>query len=351
MSLQTIKEQYNKLKELYMKLAGSPPAKDYPPQQIATYIKMCKEVGRDDLGQKIMDGFNNSLEKYSSKIFSYRNSTDMWKACVPIVTNSITKNVFKYKTFQEWLKSETENAPSAVLQKAKSLGDGLDGIPAIAIPKKEETIDDWAAQAEKTKERIANIKMNMNNNSAFIATFQEEISDLKRKIEEYGPGGSKGKTKSGKPSALASRIPGWKRDLELIETAVNEAKSELEKAKKKFDKAEDTYRSSNVITVEFEKRSQSMLDVLSKSILNEPDFEKQKDMLKKFNELVKKLDEEGGKAASMERSAAFWDTISKALTSVVDYFASAWKALKKWTGSILSKIDDFEKFATEQGRY
>jgi hypothetical protein len=72
------------------------PAKNYPPANLAKMIKECKAVGRDDLGQAIMDQWNRTTDKYPAVYLSWGTATN-------IGTRSVKKNVFGGIEFSEWL--------------------------------------------------------------------------------------------------------------------------------------------------------------------------------------------------------------------------------------------------------
>jgi len=352
-NLATAKSVYGNLKSWFYRIAALP-AKDYPPASIAKCIRICKEVGRDDLAEKIMDGWNNCFVKYISKILMARTENNAWAAAQMIGARSVQKNVFGGKEFMAWLDSQKEQAviPPAVAAEAKKIDvtEAPKGVPAIALPKPQETVEDWSAQAEKTKEYLSKVKEALADNQKFIQMLEGEISETRRKIEDYGPGGSKAVTKDGKPHKFSLRIKKWETDLSVYETKLSEIKASLGTVQNKFQAAEANYKTSPACTVAYEKEAQDSLEGVLEILLNMKDLKKQKEMLGKFNDMVKKMQNED-KVASMSRDAGFWDTITDAFDSVVSFFTSAWKTLNAWVKSLFVSVDKFDHIATDVGRY
>jgi predicted nucleic acid-binding Zn-ribbon protein len=319
---------------------------------------MCKEVGRNDLAEQIMEGWNKAFEKYAVEILKYRDQEGRaWAAASKIGSASVKKNVFGYKEFADWLKAETEakseeKLPPSVVSEAKKIDvlEAPKGVPAIAIPKDNETIEDWAEQAEKTKNYLEEIKKSLDDNDKFIGLLEKEIVEIRRKITDYGPNGSKSVTKDGKPHKFSLRVKKWEAELGVYETKLSETKASLATIKTKVTAAETNYRSSPACTVEYEKEAHDALEGVLEVLLNMKDLNKQKEMLGKFNDMLKKMQNEN-KVASMERSAGFWDKITEACDSVVSFFSSAWKSLTGWVKSLFNAVDKFDHIATDVGRY
>jgi hypothetical protein len=344
---------YTELKRWFYRLAAGPlPAKDYPPAQfVRAWINVCKEIGRDDLAEEIMQGWNNCFDKYAHQILKYRDETGRcWAAAYQLGNNSITKNVFKHKTFSEWLKSRTEGDEKVPAQAKKlDVVPPPKGVPAIAIPKANEEISDWAVQAEKTKKYLEEIKQALSDNDKFIKVLEGEIGELTRKIADYGPGGKKSVNKDGSPAKYSLSIPKWQASLEVYQNKLSETKSGMEVIKNKMTAAESNYRSNPCATVEYEKEAQKSLEGVLEVILNVDDLKKQQEMLKKFNDMLKKM--ESQKTASMDRYADFWDKMTDAFNSMVSFFSSAWKDLTSWVKSLFVAVDKFDHVATDLGRY
>lgn len=356
----------NFLKELlflqswYNRLAA-PPAKNYPPGCVATAIRTCKELGRDDLAEQVEKVWGECFQKHSTEIFKYRDRGDgyMFATATNIAARSLNKNLFGgptpsaekgsfAKNFGWWLDKQLGDKKAPALP---PMPDPLDSAPAIALPKANEDIDDWAAQAKKTQESLQALQAAFADTEDFIQVLEKEIGEIGRKIADYGPGGSKEVTKSGKPHKLSLRVPKWQIELEVYKAKLAETKSGVSSAKTKMESAEAAYRKSPAVTVAYEKEAQQSLEGVLEVIMDMKDLKKQKEMLAKFNEMVKNMEKEDKKVASMERSAAFWDTIFNAFDSVVSFFSSAWKGLVKWTKSLFGAVDKFDKVATELGRY
>jgi len=328
--MKPITQQINELIDVLRgnKTAGGLPAKDYPPANIASMIKECKNAGRDDLGQEIMDAWNRVLDKYPQARLN-------WPAAVKIGTASIKKNVFGHRDFAEWF-SEQDGAPAR--QQIKEPPAPKIKAPALAIPKDDETPEDWQAEANKTKKMLDQGDEAFENAEQFVAYLEKETGDLQRKIETYGPGGPKSGGK------LSERVPKWQAQLKVYEEKLKETKTKLEGAKSKFKKAKAAYNEAPLTTVAYEKKAQEPLEDILGFILEMKDLEKQKEMLAKFNDTLKKMDK-APKAASFRHEAGFWDSIMGALESFFDWVKDAWEGLVAWAKKLFGAVDKFDEIA------
>jgi hypothetical protein len=353
--MQNFRKEYEQLKGWFSRIAALP-GKDYPPANLAKCIRICEEVNRKDLAEQIMQGWNKAFDKHAAAILKSRSENGAWAAATVIGQNSVKKNVFGGKEFGLWLeaqKSGTAPAPSPkTLSEAKKIDvtEPPKGVPAIALPKPNETTEDWSAQAEKTKQYLNQIKEGLADNAKFVEVMEREMEEIKRKIADYGPGGAKAVTKGGKPHKFTERVKKWEVELTVYETKIAETKAGLEAVAKKFNVAEANYKTNPACTVEYEKQAQESLEGVLEVLLNMKDKKKQKEMLGKFNDMFKDM-QSGDKAASMDREAGFWDTMTDAVDSVVSFLTSAWKALTAWIKSLFVSVDKFDHIATDVGRY
>lgn len=351
----SIRSQYQELKGWFSRIAALP-NKDYPPANLAKCIRICEEVGRKDLAEQIMQGWNKAFDKHAAAILKSRTENGAWAAATVIGQNSVKKNVFGGQEFGMWLEAQKSGSAPApepkVLAEAKKIDvtEPPKGVPAIALPKPTETTEDWSAQAEKTKQYLAQIKEGLADNEKFVEIMEREMEEIKRKIVEYGPGGAKAVTKGGKPHKFTERVKKWEVELTVYETKLAETKAGLATVKKKFTSAEENYKTNPACTVEYEKQAQESLEGVLAVIMDMKDLKKQKEMLGKFNDMVKKMND-NGKAASMEKDAGFWDTLTNAVDSVVSFLSSAWKSLTAWIKSLFVSVDKFDHIATDVGRY
>lgn len=323
-----ITKQINELMEtLRVRMAGGLPAKDYPPANIASMIKQCKAAGRDDLGKQIMDAWNRVLDKYPQTRLN-------WPCATKIGTSSVKKNVFGHREFVEWF-SEQADVPAAKVQEPP---EPKIKAPALAIPKDTETPEDWQAEAAKTKTMLDQGNEAFDNAEQFIAYLEKETGDLQRKIETYGPGGPKSGGK------LSERVPKWQAQLKVYEDKLKETKEKATAMKKKFKAATEAYNNAPLTTVAYEKKAQEPLEDILGFILEMKDLEKQKEMLTKFNETLKKMDK-APKAASFRHEAGFWDAIINALDNFFGWIKDAWQGLVTWAKGLFTAVDKFDEIA------
>jgi len=308
-------------------MAGSLPSEDYPPANIAKMIKECEEVGRKDLGQQIMAQWNKVLTKYPTTRLN-------WPAATAIGTNSIKKNVFGGLVFSEWLGTQVQLAPEQKKKAAAIPAVEHVKAPPIAIPDEHETPEEWQAEAHKTKALLDEGEKAFSNVQQFIDYLKKESADLSRKLEEYGPGGAKEKTKTGQPSKFADRIPKWKAQL----SAYSEKLAAIDKVHGKFKAAKTAYEEAPVTTKKYEQKVQHANAEMLKIILDMTDLHAQKDMLEKF---AKALENAKKETASVEVNADFWGMIS----GVFDHLMSGWKSLVTWFHGLFKAVDEFEALA------
>jgi predicted nucleic acid-binding Zn-ribbon protein len=324
--------------------AGGVPARDYPPANIASWIKQCKAVGRDDLGQKIMDGWNHCIEKHGAQIL--RN--DSWACATVLGANSVKKNVFGHKDFVVWFQESQATAVTPLdknqIQQAKEASK-----PAVVqstgpgVPKKDETMEDWAKAAMETKRTLDEASAGMADVESFMKNvLVPQIADLERKIADYGPGGSKSQTKTGGPSKLAERIPKWQAELKVYKDKLDELTKSVTDVKSKFEAAKSQYKEDAPMAVGMEQAMQNSIEKMMEVILNMKDLEKQRDMLMKFSNMIDKQKV----AASVEVNAGIIDAIMGFLKKVSDGV----KIVARWAANLVKAVDNFEYTATKLGR-
>lgn len=324
--------------------AAGLPARDYPPANIASWIKQCKTIGRDDLGQKIMDGWNHCIEKHGTQILR----KDPWACATVLGSNSVKKNVFGHKEFAAWLQEQQSVAATPLDKNQMQQAKEASKPPAVqstgpGVPKKDETMEDWAKAALDTKRVLAEASMGMADVESFMKNvLAPQVADLERKIADYGPGGSKSQTKTGAPSKLAERIPKWQAELKVYKEKMDEMSKSVTDVKAKFETAKSQYKEDAPMAVGMEQAMQASIEKMMEVILNMKDLEKQRDMLMKFSNMIDKQKV----AASVEVNAGIIETVMGFLKKISDGV----KTLVKWAASLVKAVDNFEYTATKLGR-
>lgn len=322
----------NAVKMKYVIAAGPLPSEDYPPKHIAEWMKICEGLGRKDLADQIKMQWHKVLNKYPQARFK-------WETAVPAATNSLKKNIFGGKEFVEWLAGE-QDLSSAEKKEATHVSSLLPpkpaGLPAIAVPKKDETTEDWASEAAKTKEVLLQNKKAFTDINDYISYLEKEANDLKRKISDYGPGGSKSKTKKGEPSSYSARVPKWEATLSAFVDQLEETKKNFKEVAAEFKAAANAYNHSPVVTVGFEKKSQDSLANILTYVLNMSDLDKQRELLAKLNETLEKQ----GTTASVEEVVA-GDILQGLFTKLKNVL----KTIKEWVLGIKTSVKAFDKLA------
>jgi len=309
-------------------LAASLPREDYPPANIAAMLKQCEDIGRSDLAKQIQAQWEKVLKKYPKTRLN-------WPTAVVIGGNSIKKNVFGGKEFAMWLKDQEAEVPSEA-KKIPSVLPPPKEAPAIAIPKKNETSEDWAAEAAKTKEALVAAKQAFTDVKEYISYLEKEANDLKKKISTYGKGGPKEKTKSGAPSKYSERVPKWVAQLEATASQIEETKKNLKEAEVEFKGAVNNYNSAPVTTVAYEKKAKESLDNILTYVLNMKDLDKQR-------ELLVKIDETLGKQKTVAGAEEI--IAGDRLAGLFEKFKVGFKNLKSWLLGLKKSVSSFSKLA------
>lgn len=319
-------------------VAAGMPAENYPPSAIAAWIKSCKEAGRDDLGKKIMDWWNHNV------LTKYPHVRVNWGAATKIGMASVKKNIFGGMDFVDWIQEQGAAAP--VVQKAKKIPEKaeatpeLRSAPKLTIPDDGEQPEDWQREAEKTKVMLDQGESAFNNAGQFYDMLLQQATEIEQKIEKY----KDATTSSGKPHKFQERVPKWEAQLKVYKAKIQEVEAQIKKAKAQFANVTKKYNHAPATTVKFEQAAQQDLQGVLEFIMNMSDVKKQKEMLAKFNKMVQGMDE--SKAASMERSATFWDKITEAWDHFTNWLAHAWKDAVEWVKGLFKSIDKFEDLVT-----
>jgi hypothetical protein len=319
------------VKRKYYIVAASLPAEDYPPANIASFIKQCESLNRSDLADQIKMQWSKVLNKYPE---TRRN----WATAVVIGGNSIKKNIFGGKEFVVWLK-EQEELTTAQKNAAKAIPTIMQppkGAPAIAIPKKDETPEEWAEEAAKTKEGLLAAKKAFTTVNDYIVYLEKEATDLKKKIGTYGPGGEKSTTKTGTPSKYADRVPKWQAVLKTTMEQIDETKKNFKEIEAEFKAAANNYNNAPITTVAFEKKAAAGVENILEVILNMKDLDKQRDLLSKLNDSLEKQKATGAvEAAAGDKVIALFKNFIEGL-----------KNLKSWFLGLKKSVDAFGKLAS-----
>lgn len=326
-------------------IANSLPAKDYPPANIASWIKQCAAVGREDLGQKIMDGWNHCLEKHSAEIFRGK----AWPCATVLGGNSVKKNVFGKQEFVVWLASQTAVAGQPLEPEQVKEAKELSKPPpveatGVGVPKPNETMEDWAEAAKKTRQTLDEAMSAFADVESYMKNMLlPQIADLEKKIAQYGPGGAKEKTKDGEPSKMSVRVPKWQSELQVYKTKMDEVSKQVADSKVKFEEAKTAYKADAPMSVGLENAMQASIEKMMEVILNMKDLEKQREMLVKFSAMLDK-----------QKTAASLNLVEAGVfESVIDFFKKIGEGLKslvKWAASMVKVTDNFEMTATKLGR-
>ena len=325
------REFMSKVKAKYI-ITASLPREDYPPANIAKMIKTCQDAGRDDLAHQIQMQWAKVLHKYPA-------SRKNWGAAVKIGGASIKKNVFGGKEFHAWLKDQENLSPEQKkeAQEIPSVVTPMKGVPAIAIPKDNETPEQWKEQAAKTKEQLAEAKKGFSDIKEYIKFLETEVHGFQKKIETYGPGGPKNKTTQGKPSKLSLRVPKWQELMKATAEQLAETKQSLVQAEGQFNTAVNDYNNAPVTTVDYEKNVQSNVENILEYVLNLKDLDKQRELLEKLNDT---LDKQKVSASADEVTAA-----SDKLASFFSSIKTGFNFLKKWVFGLHKSVNKFGQLA------
>jgi len=319
--------------QIFQVLVANLPREDYPPANIAAMIKQCEAANRKDLADQIRMQWVKVINKYPETRMN-------WAVAVKIGGNSIKKNIFQGKEFVAWFAEQQTLTPEEkkAAQEVVSIMPTPKGIPAIAIPKNDETPEDWKIAAGETRALLVEAKRGFKDAKAFIAYLEQEITGLQKKIADYGPEGSKGKTKEGKPSKYASRVPTWQGKLDAYLGELQAIKNEVKSAESNFKEAENKYNHAPITTVAYEKKTQINVTNILEYITNMDDLEKQKEAAQKFNELLGKL-KEGQSTAQVEVTADLFGTILNKLQK-------GWAKIVAWVKGLKNSINSFNKLAS-----
>lgn len=305
---------------------------DKPISQYVVMINNCEAVGRKDLADQIKMYWRKFLNEYPK----YRIGDDnAYKAAVKHGMNSIKKHLFGGKEFIVWLKDQEDIEPAQVkeLQAVPPITMPKDA-PAIAIPKNNETQEDWLVEASKTKEALVAAKAGFNDAGEYIKYLEVEAGKVKQMIEKN----KDLKKKDGTPHKLSERIPKWTAQLEATIELLNETKKNLSAVEKQFKEAANNYNHAPILTVAYEKKTQENLDNVLLYVANMTDLDKQREILVKLNEALGKTKT----TASAEEVTAAGDILANLLAK----FKNGFKAIMTWLGNLTKSVDAFGKLAS-----
>jgi hypothetical protein len=294
---------------------------------------MCNYYERKDLGDKIMQGWNNMIEKYPKARVD-------WRVAVPIGNRSIKKNVFGGKEFAEWLPIQIGQPVDVNIPEMKVKGSGP------GFPKTGETPEDFKGAAAKTAALLVDIDEAFDSANELVDYLRNEVEDIERKISVYGPGGKKEFTKSGAPSSFSKRIPKWEGQLKAYKDKLDDVSRAVKDSEKTMDEAKKAYETAPA-TVTFEEGMQDALDIALERILNMEDLEKQQTMLLKFKKMATQLEKQ--KAASL-RDAGIFDTLFRAFDKFISFLARGWKSVFNWARGVVGSTNQVKNWASMAGR-
>jgi predicted nucleic acid-binding Zn-ribbon protein len=319
------------VKAKYLIVAGTL-NEDEPISQYVLMMKNCVAVGREDLSDQIKMYWRKFINKYPK----YRVNP---AAAAAHGMNSIKVHLFGGKEFIVWLKEQEQVAPAQVKElKAIPVLIPPKEAPAIAVPKKGETQEEWSAEAAKTKEALVAAKAAFGDVREYIAFLEKEAGDIQKKIKTYGDGGEKSKTKTGAPSEYSKRVPKWASQLEATLAQIEEAKKSLHTTETSFKAAVGDYNNAPITTVAYEKKAQAGLENILTYVLNMKDLDKQRELLVKLNTA---LGDDDKATASAEEIIA-----GDRLASLFAKFTEGLKVIKAWLNGLNKSVDAFGKLAS-----
>lgn len=311
------------------------PAKDYPPANIAAWIKICVKKGREDLGHKIMAQWNAVTEKYPETRMN-------WPCATKLGANSIKKNVFGHKDFIVWLEQELGVPATEAKQLERSIPEPPKAEHPIQIPSDTETPEEWQIAAKKTAAMLSELHTAFGTADEQLVFLADQIEKYKEKLAKYGPGGPKSTNKDGTPSKFSERVPKWEAELKEFQAKYSEVDAVVKKEKSRVETLKTQYDNKRCTTVEYEAGIQKTIENTLQFILkNVNDPEKQKSMLVDLQKLMTKLDDSSEKAASA-KVAGFLDKFISAFTSVFEYVKASWEHLVAWAKGLVGKMDDVD---------
>ena len=319
----------------YEALGAAFPGKDYPPSKFASWIKACKAKGREDLGKKIMDAWNSVWERYPATRVN-------WATAHTIGENSIKKHVFQGMDFQVWFEQIANTAFTP--EETKELRQAKDTLPpntpAIAIPKANETFEDWSAAAKRVEEELKNLESTFANSDEFLAHIQKQMDDIERKISTYGQGGPEHLTSKGVPGKMSFRIPKWEEEKKVYVAKFSDVKKKMENAEKNFKTGKDAYHTAPITTVAFEGK---VLERIAQISIQLKSLEAEKTaLLEEMKNLMAQL---GGEAKASVKITAVLG-LDKVYAKITTLFQKAWKMLETWGDQVLEASHQFLDLVT-----
>jgi len=321
------------VKGKYQITAGGMPREDYPPLNIAEYIKTCEHIGRHDLAQAIREQWVKVLNKYPKTRIN-------WPTANVIGTRSIKKNVFGGMEFVLWLQQKASiSTEQAMEAKAIPAEPPMPkDVPAIAIPKKDETPESWRMEAEKTKQSLVDARKGFTDARSFVGFLEREVQNLTQNIFTYGEGGPKHRNKDGKPSKDSTKVLSWKAALETTAEILDETKRQITNAESAFKKAADNYHNTPITTEAYERKAQKSLDSIRDYVEKMEDLDKQRDLLAKLAQVLKDAEE----VNSSVITAGAGDKISALIGKIKD----SMKEVRGWLKGFKGAIDSFSELAS-----
>lgn len=304
---------------------------DKPISQYVVMIDNCNAIGRTDLADQIKMYWRKFLNKYPK----YRIGDDKaYKAAAQHAMNSIRAHVFGGKEFVLWLKEQEELPPAQIkeLQEVPPIVPAKD-TPAIAIPKKNETQEDWLAEAGRTKEALVAAKAAFTDAGEYIKYLEVEAGKIKQMIDRN----KDAKKKDGSPHKLSERVPKWAVQLEATMDLLNETKQSLGTTEKQFKEAVNDYNHAPILTVAYEKKVQDSLANVLRFVLDMKDLDQQRELLFKLDEAMgkNKISAEAQEVVAADKVLSLFDRIK-----------DGFKSLLTWVKGLGKSVDGFSKLAS-----
>lgn len=307
---------YDAVRAKYKIIAGGLPREDYPPANLADMIKTCESLGRNDLAQQLRAAWVNVLNKYPKTRLN-------WPTANVIGTRSIKKNVFEGAEFHDWLKNQTSLNPDQARQAEKitTLMPPPKDTPPIMVPRASETPESWQQQASQTKEDLAETRKGFSDAREFVLFLENEVNKLKKAVSSHD-----------------TNVPKWKVALEATATMLEETRRQIANAESTFKDAAQHYHNAPVTTEAYEKKVQKNLVSIREYISNIKDLNKQRELLAKLEEALRKQKEV---KSSLEVNAGL-----EKVTVILDKIKDGMKLFKSWIKGIGKAVDAFSDTAT-----
>lgn len=322
--------QNSKLIRALMVTAMLPPSEEYPPSNILAWMKQCDAIGRSDLAQAIKNQWNVVIKRYPESRLN-------WPSASKFGSLFIKNNVFGGLDFLNWISSK--------FALTKKQQDRIKNIPKvftpkdtsrIAIPKDDETIDEWFKCANSTKTLLQKIISSFQKSDAYIIQIKKQILSIREKLGIYLDSEDVDTIRG-----FSSKVDKWDRILEAYEDEVEESLSKFRKIEEYFKKNKIKYENTRITTVSFEEYVQASLLPILEFMADIKDFESQKDSLTNLSEALKNYE-----SAMQYPTKIVSFNVENILIKLDEMFSNVkgtWRSLSRWVSSLEKTLNKFDK--------